>query len=521
MTALLMKNRQIPQFSRRRLLQGLGVSAAAVPFVLGLDSLFAKASAQSLPSKRFLFMFSPYTSLYYSARLRVPGVDVDISDGSALSAPNAMLKPLAANARHLLVLDRLSWISARYVYENAATSVDGISHPGESNGMASLLTGQCMSGGTNDFANPGLANGISVDRALAKQLFARDPFPSLEIGVQTSEDLTDRYAEKVVSYDGPGKPRLPINDPFALFAQLFPSTNDDYRSMADKSVLDTALQDFQRLQPKLSSADRQLLQQHSDAIRRLELQLAAVGTCGSPTQPSDPPTLDITDRTATHRWAMTPANLPAVGELMTNIAVQALACGLTHVVTMLWTNGESNLVYDFVPEIAALPAPVGLHAMTHARDPNLLYIGQWYAARFNTLVEKLNDIPDSSASGSLLDNSLLMWTTSTGDSASHLFDNVPVVLAGSNGGYFRTGRSLRFNDVWTPDEWSGPILGPADGEATTAAMDKARNGDQRTVGTPDLSNNDLCVSILNSFGLETETFGDPRFCHGALPLISA
>ncbi len=41
------------------------------------------------------------------------------------------------------------------------------------------------------------------------------------------------------------------------------------------------------------------------------------------------------------------------------------------------------------------------------------------------------------------------------------------------------------------------------------------------VGTPDLSNQDLCVSILNSFGMETTTFGDPRFCKGPLPLIKA
>ena len=29
------------------------------------------------------------------------------------------------------------------------------------------------------------------------------------------------------------------------------------------------------------------------------------------------------------------------------------------------------------------------------------------------------------------------------------------------------------------------------------------------------------VSILNSFGVEATTFGDPRFCHGPLPGIKA
>jgi hypothetical protein len=54
----------------------------------------------------------------------------------------------------------------------------------------------------------------------------------------------------------------------------------------------------------------------------------------------------------------------------------------------------------------------------------------------------------------------------------------------------------------------------------TQASDQARIGDLKTIGTPDLSNNDLCVSILNSFGLQSQTFGDARFCHGPLPKIS-
>jgi hypothetical protein len=104
-----------------------------------------------------------------------------------------------------------------------------------------------------------------------------------------------------------------------------------------------------------------------------------------------------------------------------------------------------------------------------------------------------------------------------GDASSHMSNNVPVVLAGSNGGYFKTGRNIQFNDQYTPDQWAGDPLGGKDGQALTDAADKARTGDQGKVGTPDLSNNDLAVSILNSFGLQDTTFGDAPFCHGALP----
>jgi len=40
------------------------------------------------------------------------------------------------------------------------------------------------------------------------------------------------------------------------------------------------------------------------------------------------------------------------------------------------------------------------------------------------------------------------------------------------------------------------------------------------IGSPDLSNQDLCVSILQSFGQPDTTFGDSRGCKGPLPYIA-
>jgi hypothetical protein len=114
-----------------------------------------------------------------------------------------------------------------------------------------------------------------------------------------------------------------------------------------------------------------------------------------------------------------------------------------------------------------------------------------------------------------------MWASCLGDGAAHQSRNVPIVLAGSNGGYFKQGKNIQFNELYTPDQWSGDPLPPTAGAPLKDAVDKVVSGDGRTVAAPDLSNNDLCVSILNSFGMETETFGDARFCHGPLPYIKA
>jgi hypothetical protein len=514
--------------SRRRFLQGLGISAAAIPLVVGLDSLYAHADVPVVPKKRFIFMYSPNGGLYYNFRLRVHGTQTDISDGTALAAPNLIYHPLQANASKLLVLDRLSWVGARETYQSATASPDHIDHPGgHQKGLGSLLTGQVLIGGTSDFGNAGLGDGISVDQVLATKLFAgKVKFPSIEVGIQTDENLTDRYVDKRVSYDAPAKPRAPQNDPFVLFNTLFgtpgaSSSGQALRQMLDKSVLDGALADFTRLNSKLSKSDQVLLQQHADAVRSLETQLGTVVNCGNITPPAAPSGVNVSDAAATHTWAMTPGNYPIVGSMMMDIVTQAVACGLTNIVTMMWRNSENDQELPFLTNIDYTKVSLGHHGMSHARDPGLVAIDQWYATQFNTLINKFNAIPDSGASGTLLDNSLLMWSSCLGDASSHFSNNVPVVLAGSNGGYFKTGRNIQFNDVYTPAQWASDPLGPLDGAALTTAADISRVGDQQTVGTPDLSNNDLAVSILNSFGMPDTTFGDPRFCHGALPYMTA
>src|SRR5258705_5668194 len=115
---------------RRRFLQGLDISGATIPFVVGLDSLYVNAQVPVVPKKRFLFMYTPNGMLYYNWRLRLHAPETDIGDGAALASPNLILNPLQANASKLLVLDRLSFISARGEYQGAGVSPDGKDHPG-------------------------------------------------------------------------------------------------------------------------------------------------------------------------------------------------------------------------------------------------------------------------------------------------------------------------------------------------------------------------------------------------------
>ena len=112
------------QISRRRFLRDIGVSAAAVPFIYGLESLYHKAEAQTVPKKRLIVMYTPNGMLYANWRLPVAGADIDLVASGILSGPGAAtnlnLSPLAKNAAKLLILDRLSSIGARQMWQDGS-----------------------------------------------------------------------------------------------------------------------------------------------------------------------------------------------------------------------------------------------------------------------------------------------------------------------------------------------------------------------------------------------------------------
>ncbi len=575
-----------PTMTRRRFLRDLGVSAGAVPLLAGLDTLYAKAQVPTVPKKRFIVMYTPNGQLYSSWRLPInpstagttaPFI-TDITTGAGLAAlsdpstiwgrtvtstSGAVAPPLYKSADKLLILDRLSMIAGRPVYNDPTankltingvtvnpSSVDGVPHPGgHQKGMGSLLTGQVLKGGENNFGSAGLGNGISIDQVLANSLFkGKVKFPSLQIAVMGTNDLysySDRQDDKEMSYSGPSMPLVPVSDPFVLFNTVFGTATAGTgttmggptpQQLADKSVLDAVQADFMRLQTKLSSADWQLLQQHQSAVRDIETQLTSVFTlsCSAPSAPAAPAGVTITNPTATLNWTEVPGITPISGKMLMDIMIQAVACGLTNIVTFQWTHSEDNLSFPWLtlPPSQCNLNGVGHHNMSHERDPNLLIVDAWYASQFNYMITQLDGIQESGMPGTtVLDNSLLMYTSCLSDGSAHISDNAYFALAGSNGGYFKTGKVIRFNNVYTPlgNDVSNPTAAAAVDPLSNAWYTKTGAGggvqtaqqDQGKVGNPDLSNNDLFGSIFDSFGLQIQTaaptIADPRFFHGNLP----
>jgi hypothetical protein len=97
------------------------------------------------------------------------------------------------------------------------------------------------------------------------------------------------------------------------------------------------------------------------------------------------------------------------------------------------------------------------------------------------LARRLAETPEPGGTGSLLDNTLIVWTNELGKGSSHKLDNIPFVLVG-NGLDFRLGRSLKY---------------------------------------PRLPHNRLLRTLAHGMGHRVERFGNPNFCSGgALPNLT-
>jgi len=293
-----------------------------------------------------------------------------------------------------------------------------------------LLPGNIMGGGG---APAGWASGISIDQEIKKALQARPEtktrFGSLEFGVAVP-NRADPWTR--MSYLGANQPVAPIDDPYQMFAKM-------YGQMKDKdslvSILDGVKEDMRRVSQKLSARDKQMLEEHMALVRNMEAELKApVQTVAHPMPELDPGIELVND------------NTPQISRMQINMLVNALANDMARVATFQFMRsvGQAQMRWLGVEE--------GHHSLSHDPDDNkesfakLQKINTWFCGEVAYLAKRLAETPEPSGEGSLLDNTLLLWTNELGKGNSHTLDNIPIVMVGGGAG-FKMGRSLKLENV--------------------------------------------------------------------------
>jgi hypothetical protein len=413
-------------FRRRAFLQGLGSVGAAGGLGWWLHRAESWAGGAT-PPKRLLVLHRPNGTIR----------DQWLGDGGV---PGPILEPFADLADHMRVLDGL-----RLQTSNGGEA----SHEG---GLVTLMTGapigETRPPSSDDWKN----TEPSLDQLLAAQspAFAGVPFESLQIAAHNRQDGPPEVANRALSYSGADEPLYPEVSPALTFERLFggivPGGDADALARAkakNESMLSFVDADLARLKALAPAAERPKLEAHEDAIRDLEQSLAGLTGCEPGDMPGEFPDTD------------TFTDVAAVGAAQLAILRTAFQCDVTRVVTFMWTPGASSIQFEGLFDGMPL---VQHHSLSHenldATDVAQMMgaIDRWYSERTAEFLRTLRDTPDFDGSGSLLDNTLVLYISEVG-AGTHIFEPMPLVLFGGAGVGLQAGPVADFTGRSTNDLW--------------------------------------------------------------------
>src|SRR5437762_201161 len=346
---------------RRQFIKQLGLSAASLPFLVGLPSLGLASPAR--PRQRLIIMFSPNGTIPPAFWPEDTGADFKLKE---------IMEPLEPFRQRLLILHGVC---------NKVRG-DGDNHM---RGMSCLLTGielfpGNIQGGSDTPA--GWASGISIDQEL-KNFFqtreeTRTRFGSLEFGVGVT-DRADPWTR--MSYAGPNKPVAPISDPYQMYQKLYGQLKD---KESLQSVLDDVRGDLKKVRKLISSEDRRMLEEHEALVRQMEKEIAE---SARQKLRVGPPSLEegVADQND---------NLPRLSRMQMDLLVNSFVNDMARVATLQFTKSVG------MAHMKWLDIKDGHHSLSHEPDKDetalakLVKINKWFCGELRYLADKLAHTPE-------------------------------------------------------------------------------------------------------------------------------
>ena len=504
-----------PPMQRRIFLKGVAGACLAAPFLSSVHEQWAKAQAvPATPPKRLVIFYTHngcLTTRWFPTK----------EDGAlaASDLTGTYLEPLSPYVNKLLLPRGFRSMNSYAVGQ----SIDP-----HDQACGSKLTCAYISTESNRYATA-----ESLDHTIAKQINPGDKTPLvLSVGAPST------LIKEVISFSGPNT-AFPSNvNPSSVYKLLtgvvMPGTGAtstgttgtgtsttpaDYHVARGKSAIDLVTDDlntFKRL--NMSKADQDRIDAWLSLLRDTETGMmdpAMQAVCNSATQSM----LGITDSAVT---AASPtgsitagnvlgpkgtadgdANLATSftkgGDMMMDLMALAMTCDVNRTFVFLYPgyviykwdglamtkehHGLSHRTGDFT---------VGGNCYAGVLDM-IAQIDTWLAGKFTRLVQTFDSMPEGD--GTLLDNTATMWLPELSDGAAHNLNNLPIIIAGSAGGYLKQGAAVNVE---------GKTIGKGNSESSCA------NGG--TIGNTGSSGgnqpiNKLYVTLMNAVGCKAADGG--------------
>jgi hypothetical protein len=329
------------------------------------------------------------------------------------------------------------------------TVISGLSHPDVGSSHDSLFS--FLTAAPHPEIRAGFRNSISLDQYAADSIGDRTRFRSLSLSAEGFG----------LSWTRSGALVPPDLYPATVFARLFlegrpEEVEAQARRLQDgQSILDSVREQAHQIQPALGRRDREKLDEYLTSVREFEQRMVTAEAWSKRPKPkvnAKPPQNNLNS-----------ADLIGKTSLMFDLIHLALQTDSTRLITMLL------LGTSLVPPISGVSQ--GHHDLSHhGQDPKKIeQLKTIELEKMKTLKEFLTKLKQTEEQGaSLLDRTMVFFSSNLGNASNHSSKNLPILLAG---GGFKHGAHLAFDPAKPPP----------------------------------LSN--LYVSMLQRLGIESEKFG--------------
>jgi hypothetical protein len=483
----------------------------SAPFLGSIASRAAKAQAPAAP-KRLIAMFTHYgcvTTRFFPAKSHGPLTASDL-------APTT-LKHLAPFVDKLLIPRGI-----RGMNEWTRDMVRGQGNDPYLQVVGSYLTCQPV---TPNSDNPfsfdpatkfnAMPIGRSLDHVIAEQLSPDGAPLFMRVGNVKDSPATG------ISYSAPETPFPGLGSPLELFRKLtglFQGDSlspDSYQAIRGKSMIDLVRHDLETLQRyDMSQSDRTKLEAWKTLLHETTSVMVAA-QCNA-------------EVAAT--FGLTQANISALSgqhpngdalttkvtdtldgaDIYSSLAALAAICNVNPMIVLKY---PTNFVFKGLGinvESASLSRRANSAAMSGDCLANaiqlILTIDDYYARKFGHLVSLLNGIGEGD--GTLLDNTAAVWFQEVSDGCARNLNNLPIIQAGSLGGYFKTGWAVNVEDG-SPTLTRGNSEAQCTPDTTTTynALDQETGTDPRVAIAPI---NKYYCSLMNALGVKANDNGFPQ-----------
>jgi hypothetical protein len=408
-----------PSLSRRRFLRGAGVTLA-LPLLESLQPR-SYAAGNMPPIRRMVCICTP------------------------LSVHTPFLFPEQSGRDYQMT----PYLEPIQEYRNDFSVISGLSHPDVGSTHDSIYS--FLTAAPHPEVRGGFRNSISLDQFAAERIGSLTRVPSLSLSAEGFGLSWTRSGALVPSDTFPA----------AVFARLFLEGRPDEveaqqrRLRNGQSILDTVREQAKRMEPSLGARDREKVDEYFTSVRELEQRMVISEQWSKKPKPH----VDVKPMQNNNN----PTDLVGKTRLMFELTHLALQTDSTRLVSMLLL-GTSG-----VPPIQGVT--MGHHDLSHhGQDPKKLeqlkLVEMEQMKTVHELLEKLKKTEDQGAS--LLDHTMVLFSSNLGNAANHSTKNLPVLFAG---GGFKHGQHLAF------DQKSGPPM------------------------------SNLYVSMLQRLGIEADKFG--------------